>query len=306
MAVDPAARAVLDLIEELGVPPLDQMSPEQARVAFDAMRDPDAPVADVASVTDRELAGVPCRIYVPHGSGPFGVVMWIHGGGWVIGSADQSDPTARELCDRAGVVVVSVDYRLAPEHPFPAAVDDVLAVAGWLRDHGDELGADARRLAVGGDSAGGNLAAVVTQQMPGVFAHQVLIYPATDATMSSPSIEENAEGYLLERASMVWFYDHYLGGAAEPVDRTDTRVSPAFATDEVISAQPPTLVLTCGYDPLRDEGVAYAERLAARGVPVQHLTYPDQIHGMFGMHLAIPAADEALTQVAAALRTALA
>lgn len=302
MPLDPAAQGLLDLIEQLGVPPIDAMTPQECRAAFAALRDPTAPVAEVASAVETVIRGVPVRVYTPFGPGPFPVLLWLHGGGWVIGSAEQSDPTARELCRRAGCLVVSVDYRLAPEHVFPAGLDDVLEVARWLRSNAAELGGDPDRLAVGGDSAGGNLSAVAAQQLPGVFRFQALIYPVTDLTFSHESYVENADGYLLTRNAMVWFREHYLRGV--DVDPADSRLSPLWASDEVIARQPPAFVLTCGYDPLRDEGNAYADRLRKAGVPVEHVSFPDQIHGFFGMHLAIPAAYDALDATARALRRA--
>ncbi len=298
-ALDPAAQGLLDLLEALELPAIETMTPEECRLAFDALRDPDAPLAEVGSATERESAGVPVRLYEPHGEGPFPVLVWIHGGGWVIGSAEDSDPTARELCSRSASIVVSVDYRLAPEHQFPAAVEDVLAVSRWVGEHAAELGGDPSRLAVGGDSAGGNLAAVATQQLPGLFGFQVLVYPAVDLTMSFPSIDENAEGYLLTKASMEWFRHHYLGGL--DVDLKDPRISPLYATDTVLATCPPAMVITCGYDPLRDEGRAYADKLEANGVAVERLSFDDQIHAFYTMHLAIPAAYGALDATARAL-----
>jgi acetyl esterase len=303
VTLDPSAKAVLDLLDELGMPAIEDMEPEVARSAFDAMRDPDAPLAEVAATADLELAEVPCRIYTPVGTGLHPVLIWIHGGGWVIGSVEQSDPTARELCARAGVVVVSIDYRLAPEDKFPAAVDDVLTVCDWVADHAVEIGGDPARLAVGGDSAGGQLAAVATQQLQGTFAFQVLIYPVTDLTMSHPSVEENANGYLLQKGSIEYFRDHWLESTGASLE--DPRVSPLHAPAEMFATLPPAFVVTCGYDPLRDEGAAYAERLRAAGVEVEHRHEPGQIHAFYGMHQAIPEADAALDATAAALRQVL-
>ena len=302
VTLDPAAAGLLELLEALGIPDIETMTPEECRTAFDALRDPEAPVAEVAAMDQREVAGVPVRVYTPAGDGPFPVLVWIHGGGWVMGSAEDADPTSRELCTRADCVVVSVDYRLAPEHQFPAGVEDVLAVSRWVTEHAGELGGDPGRLAVGGDSAGGNLAAVVAQQLPGVFGFQVLVYPAVDLTLSHPSIDENAEGYLLTKASMEWFVGHYLGGL--DVDVKDPMISPLFAAETVFAQCPPALVITCGYDPLRDEGQAYADKLEANAVAVERLSYDDQIHAFYTMHLAIPAAYEALEATSRALKGA--
>lgn len=299
MTIDPSAQGVLDLFEGLEIPAFETMSPEECRNVFEELRDPDAPVAEVANVEDREIAGVPVRVYIPEGTGPRPVLQWMHGGGWVIGSVERADPTVRELCNRSGHVVVSLGYRLAPESQFPAAVEDALAVADWLAANAAELGGDPALMAVGGDSAGGNLAAVTSQMRPGVFRLQVLIYPSVDATMSFPSIDTYAEGFLLTKAWMLWFVDHYLGGI--DVDLKDPQVSPLYASDRVLLACPPAFVLTVGYDPLQDEGMAYADKLESNGVAVQRVHLADQIHGFYGMAQAIPAAYRALDTTAHAL-----
>ena len=304
MAVDPSAQAVLDLFEALEIPPFESMTPEECRDVFERLRDPEAPLADVAKVEESEIADVPVRVYTPEGTGPRPVLQWMHGGGWVIGSAERADPTARELCSRSGCVVVSLDYRLAPESQYPAAVEDVLAVADWLAANAAELGGDPALLAVGGDSAGGNLAAVTSQMRPGLFGLQVLIYPPVDMTFSFPSIDIYAEGFLLTKAWMLWFRDHYLGGL--DVDFKDPRISPLYASDSVLVTCPPAFVLTTGYDPLQDEGLAYADKLEGNGVAVQRIHFDDQIHGFYGMPLEIPAAHQALDATSQALRNELA
>ena len=304
MALDPAARALLDLMDELGLPEVGTLSPVETRTAFQALRDPDIVLADVAKAVDKNIEGVPCRIYTPGGDGPFGLLIWYHGGGWVIGSMDETDPVAREMCHRSGCMVVNVDYRLAPEHRFPAGVDDAIAVARWVKEHASELGADPARIAVGGDSAGGNLAAIAAQQVPGL-TYQVLVYPSVDMSMTHPSIDENAEGYLLTKHSMLWFRGHYLGDD-HGLDYRDPKLSPLFAADDVIAGLPPALVLTAGYDPLRDEGQAYATRLEQAGVAVERVHFPDQIHAFFTLYTAIPAGEEAIDAAMAALAKALA
>lgn len=295
MALDAAARNILDQIESAGVKPLELLTPEEARSRVDPIGGAVVPVAEVGDVQDREIAGVPVRVYRPEGTGPFPVLQWMHGGGWVTGSIEGADATARQLCSRSGWTVVSLDYRLSPEHKFPAAVEDVLAVA-------DELVRDSRVLAVGGTSAGGNLAAVAAQQRPDAFRLQVLIYPITDLTLGHPSVTENAEGFGLTKAVMEWYREHYVGGV--DVDLRDPLVSPLHASDQVVSRCAPALLITAGYDVLRDEGLAYADRLDANGVSVQRAHYPGQIHRFYGLHRLIPAADEALDITAGALRRA--
>ncbi len=300
MPLDPAAQTILTLLDDLGGANLETMTPGEARAAYALLGVSQAEdLADVASVDEGEIAGVPCRIVVPHGAGPFPVLVWLHGGGWVIGSAELSLPTARALASGAGCVVVSVDYRLAPEHSFPAAPDDCAAVARWVLAHAADLGCDPERVAIGGDSAGGNLSAVVAMEVPGLV-HQLLVYPATDLTMSHPSVEENGEGYLLTRAAMDWFADQYLGDS----DPKDPRVSPLFADVAALACVPPAHVVTAEYDPLRDEGEAYADRLRDAGVKVTGTRYDGQIHGFFSMAAMMPAAAEALEEAAAVLRDA--
>jgi acetyl esterase len=232
-----------------------------------------------------------------------GVLLWLHGGGWVIGDLDTADSTCRALANRAGAVVVSVDYRLAPEHPAPAALEDCLAALTWTVENAELLGVDVSKVAVGGDSAGGNLAALVCQRVRDEFGpdidFQLLVYPVTDLTLGHPSIDENAEGYFLTKASMEWFVDCYLGDR----ERKDASVSPLFAD---LSGLPPALVITAEYDPLRDEGEAYATRLQEAGVPTEHRRYDGQIHGFLGMATMLDGGRHALDLAGAALRTALA
>ena len=235
------------------------------------------------------------------------MLVYFHGGGWVIGDLETHDGTVRALAAASGVTVVSVDYRLAPEHPFPAAVDDCLAAVRWVADPGSAtaLDIDPGRVAVGGDSAGGNLAAVVAQQLrddgPAV-RFQLLVYPVTDVRLSHPSIDQNADGYLLTKADMLWFRGHYVGDHGW----TDPLVSPLLATEEAVRGVAPALVITAEYDPLRDEGEAYAERLRAAGVAARATRYEGMIHGFFSMGDMIPEGKAAVDEAAEALRTALA
>lgn len=300
MPLDPAAQQILDLIAQFGGPPVTARTPEEARADYAGLSSLAAgPAPEVASVERSEIAGVPVHLVEPHGTEPFPVLVWFHGGGWVIGSSELSVPVCAELASRAGCLVVSVDYSLAPEHPFPRGLEDCLSVGEWVLEHAAEIGGDPSRVAVGGDSAGGNLATVVAQEVDG-FGFQLLVYPVTDATTSLPSYAENGSGYLLEADTMRWFLDHYLAGA----DPTDPRVSPLHADLEMLADLPPALVITAEYDPLRDEGNAYAERMRQAGVDVTLRCYEGQIHGFFSMGGLIPAGSEAVAEAASALRSA--
>lgn len=304
MPLDPAAKNLLDMLASAGGPPLHEMNPSDARAMFGAMAGLGGPGAEVASVVDVELGGVPCVVVTPVGSGPFPALVWIHGGGWVIGSAPESVPLARDIAASVGCVVVSVDYRLAPEHRAPAAVDDCLAAVAAVFDRATELGIDAGRVAVGGDSAGGNLAALAAIEFGPRMCHQLLVYPATDLTLSHPSIDENAEGYLLTKSSMEWFVGHYLSESGRSGD--DPALSPLFASDSALAATPSAFVITAEFDPLRDEGEAYAARLAAVGVPVVQRRFDGQIHAFFTMGALIPAGAEAVANACDQLRAAFA
>jgi acetyl esterase len=304
MPLDPAAQNLLTMLEQMNLPKIEDLSAPEARELIAAMRTMEPPAPELAKVEDLSIEDVPVRVYTPavDADGPLPILVWFHGGGWVIGSVADSDGTTRRLADQSGAIVVSVDYRLAPEHKFPTPVDDCVAVARWVLEKGAELGGDPSRVAVGGDSAGGNLAAIATQELRGRFVYQLLVYPATDLGMRHPSIEENSDGYFLTKANMSWFLGHYLDGTNASVD--DPKVSPLLASDW--TGLPPALVLTCEYDPLRDEGELYAGKLEDAGVTVQVHRYPGMIHGFFGMSGLIPASDEAIAESAAALRQAFA
>jgi acetyl esterase len=244
------------------------------------------------------------RIYKPEGRPPLPALVYFHGGGWVIGSLETHDGACRELANRIGCAVVSVDYRLAPESRYPAAAEDCYAATQWVAENAKALGVDAKRIAIGGDSAGGNLAAVVALMARDrggpALRHQLLIYPVTDADFERASYRENAEGYLLTTKAMAWFWGHYVPELAQ---RQDGYAAPLRAKD--LAGLPPAFVLTAEFDPLRDEGEAYAKRLAQAGVPTRLQRYDGAIHGFFAMgvlsQVARTAIDDAIAEVRAAL-----
>jgi acetyl esterase len=289
--LDPDAAAVFRAFQEAGRPPYETVSPAEARELYLKGRfvsNPEPPeLASVEPLTIPSPAGpIPARVYTPtrlrKANGLAPGLVFFHGGGWVIGDLDSHDVVCRKLADEGELMVVSVDYRLAPEHKFPAAVDDAIAATKWIAENSRQLGIDAARLMVGGDSAGGNLAAVVAISArdgngPDI-AGQVLIYPAIDFAMTHPSHREPETSILLTHSVIRWFRDHYLNGAA---DVHDWRASPARAT--TLIGLPPAYVLTAGADPLRDEGDEYARRLKEAGVAVTYRTFPGQFHGFFTM-----------------------
>ena len=307
MALDPQARAVLDQMAEAGGPPINELSVKEARQASAALAAMQGLPEPVGSVEDRTLlgpgGGFPVRLYVPFGKGPFPVLIYFHGGGWVIGDIESSDGLCRTLTNAVGCIVVSVDYRLAPEHPFPAAADDAYHATLWAATNASSFGGDPSRIAVCGDSAGGNLAAVVAQiardRGKPAICFQLLIYPVIDAACDTPSYSENAEGYFLTKDAMQWFWNHYVRNDA---DRSHPYASPLRA--RTLSGLPAALVITAEFDPLRDEGERYAERLRAAGTPVQLTRYDGMIHGFFAMSAVIDQGRTAIQQSAAALRTA--
>jgi acetyl esterase/lipase len=309
MPLDPQAQALLDQVKALGGPQLNELSPPDARVAAKALGALSGPPQAVAKVENRNIPGpagdLPVRVYTPAGSGPFPVLVYFHGGGWVIGDLDTQDGPCRALANGAGCVVVSVDYRLAPEHKFPAAPEDTFAATQWVAANAAALNADVSRIAVGGDSAGGNLSAVTAIMArdrggpPLVF--QLLIYPVTDGACDTASYRDNADGYLLTKDMMQWFWDHYVRNAA---DRQNPLASPLRARS--LSGLPPALVQTAEFDPLRDEGEAYAARLEEAGVPVTLTRYHGMIHGFFGTGSLIDQAHVAIAEAASALRLAFA
>ncbi len=311
-ALDPQARAVIDLVISSGRPAYHQLSPKDARQLFRETRPASTPtppqIGMVRDLTaDGPLGPIPLRVYRPAGvpaSTPLAVLVFFHGGGWVIGDLETHDVLCRQLTAGSGVSVVSVDYRLAPEHKFPAAVDDAWAATRWVVAHAGELAVDASRLAVGGDSAGGNLAAVVAllarDKGAPAIAVQVLIYPVTDLVGETRSYRDFAEGYLLTREGMRWFIAHYLTAEAEAAD---WRASPIRA--QSLAGLPPALIVTAGFDPLRDEGEAYAERLRDAGVRVDSVCYGGMIHGFVPMGRLLDTAGRAISLIAGSLSQAL-
>jgi len=313
----PDARALLDLIEERGLPAMHTLTPAEARAFYRDRRSFTQPAApEMGGVRDSHCEGphgrIPLRIYRPMGAGAsparaatLPVLVYYHGGGWTIGDLDTHDVLCRQLCNGSGAVVVSVDYRMGPEHRFPAAVDDCLAATRWVRDASSELGVDPARLAVGGDSAGGNLAAVVAilardaGDLP--IAYQLLIYPATDMRRRHASHTTNGRGYLLTTATISYYHDHYIADAAHDLD---WRASPLLHAD--LRKLPRALVVTAGFDPLRDEGLEYADRLVAAGNRATYVCYERQIHGFITMGKVIDEANSAVALCAAELARALA
>lgn len=303
--LDPQARALIDLMIERGVPPTHTLTPAQARSFYRdrrAFTQPEPPL--MAEVQDLMAGTVPVRLYRPTApQTPQPVLVYLHGGGWTIGDLDTHDVLCRQLAREGACAVVSVDYRMGPEHRFPAAVDDCVEAFRWVLAQAPDLHLDPRRTAVGGDSAGGNLAAALClvqrdagQPLPGF---QLLIYPATDMRAVAPSHTTNGQGYMLTSDSIAWYRGNYIADAAQ---WTDWRASPLLAASH--AGLPPALVLTAGFDPLRDEGLQYANALSAAGVPTQYVCFERQIHGFITMGRVIEEAHTAVALCGAALRRA--
>jgi len=304
----PQARALLDLIEQRGVPPTHTLTVENARRFYLERRfftQPDTP--EVAHVEDlRADDRIPLRLYKPLGAadGPLPVLVYYHGGGWTIGDLDTHDVLCRQLANGSGCALVSVDYRLGPEHRFPAAVDDSTAALRWVHANAAALGLDAGRIAVGGDSAGGNLAAVAAIHARDnggpQLAFQLLIYPATDMRAIAASHVTNGQGYLLTSDNVRYFHDNYID---DPKHDLDWRASPLLHPD--LSRLPPAFILTAGFDPLRDEGLMYAQRMSEAGTRTTSICFDRQIHGFITMGRVIDEANAAVDICASQLKTAL-
>ncbi|MCL1472423.1 alpha/beta hydrolase [Argonema antarcticum] len=303
MPLDPQVQKLLQQLGQLELPPLTTLSPSQARELAAKLRGkPLRPLA-IANVENCTITGdIAIRIYTPHGKKALPVLVFFHGGGWVLGDLDVADSTCRSLAKDAGCVVVSVDYRLAPEHKFPAAVEDAYAATVWVANNAGAINADVTRIAVAGDSAGGNLAAAVAlmardREEP-VLAYQVLIYPVTQYAFDTESYREYTEGCGLTKEEMIWFWHHYLANTA---DGENPYASPLLA--ENLSQLPPALIITAECDVLRDEALAYATRLRSAGVSVYLKQYDGMIHGFVGMAQVLDGGKNAIADIAAQLRS---
>jgi acetyl esterase len=310
MPLHPTAEMMIQLLDDAGMTLTSDTTPQARRDAMIAVTTNAAlPKQAVFDVQDRTIPGpagrIPVRVYRPHDATGLPVLLWFHGGGWVTGNLDTHDQVCRLLCDAVGVVVVSVDYRLAPEAKFPAAADDCMSAYEWVLEHADDVGGDAHRVAIGGDSAGGNLAAVVAlcarhegRPQPKL---QLLVYPVTDYEFDSPAMVDNAKGYFLEAESMRWFYEHY---ASCDADFAEWKFSPMRAPE--VAGVAPAVVVTAEFDPLRDQGEYYGKRLQQAGVPTEIVRADGLIHGFFGMHAFMPPGQAAWDVSVRALREALA
>jgi acetyl esterase len=304
MPLDPQAEALLAEMREAGVKPFEEMTVPEARVAAWGYLALAGEPQDVAAVRTTFIPGptadIPIRIYTPQGDGPRGGIVFFHGSGWVIANIDICDPAARSLANSTGCVVVSVNYQKAPEHPFPVPFDDCWAATTWVNENVEALGIDPSRLAVAGDSAGGNLAAAVCLKARDEgtlrIAFQALVYPALDRDWDTPAAIENAEGYGLQRETMRWFWNHYV---PNPADADNPLVSPLRAAD--LGGLPPAFIATAEFDPLRDHGEMYGERLSEAGVPVIVKRYDGMIHGFYWMLGALDASRQLHADLAEAV-----
>ena len=305
MPLDPQAQALLEQMKAMGFTYTSDLTVTRAREmvqAMQAVRPAGEPVAHIEdSVIPGPAGEIPIRIYTPEGSGPFPILVFFHTGGWQIGNLDTQDPLCRRITNRAGCSVVAVDYRLAPEHPFPAAVDDCYEATKWVATHATEFQGDPSRVAVGGDSSGGNLAAVTALMARDrgnpKLAFQLMMFPATDFRLSTPSMEELGEGYNVTKPQMMWIRNNYLPNQA---DWTNPLASPLLAPD--LSGLPPALIIYAEYDPLRDDAEAYATRLKEAGVSVKASRYDGMIHDF--PDLFEEPGNRALDEIASALRAA--
>ncbi|MCL0102180.1 alpha/beta hydrolase [Dehalococcoidia bacterium] len=305
MPLDPQARVYLDQLAALNAPPMNTLPP--AVVRTNSEKAPRPPGPDVHSVENRKIPGpdgeIPVRIYTPSGPGPFPALVWFHGGGWVIGSLEYADGAVRHITTMTNCVSVSVDYRLAPESKFPAAAEDCYAATAWVEANATLLNIDVERIAVGGDSAGGNLAAVVpiiARDRGGPkIVQQILDYPVIERDFTTKSYNDNPEGFLLSRDMMIWFWNHYL---RNDEDATNPYVAPMHASSH--KGLPPALVITAEFDPLRDEAATYAKCLQEAGIPTQHTDYKGMIHGFTGLWFTLDQGMAAIKEISDTLRYA--
>ncbi|MGG0720335.1 alpha/beta hydrolase [Robertmurraya massiliosenegalensis] len=306
MPLDPVAKYMLEQVQAMNAPRVYELTPEQARQSGDMSALAGEP-EEVGKVEDKLIPGpagdIPVRIYTPEGQGLFPALIYYHGGGWTIGNLDSVDVPCRLITNRAECVVISVDYRLAPEHKFPAPLEDAYATAKWTAEHGESISVDPTRIAVGGDSAGGNLAAAVTlmakEKGGPTLSFQLLVYPNTNYAFDTATHLEFGEGYLLTNKELEWFWNHYLRNED---DGKNPYTSPLLAED--LSGLPPALVITAEYDQLREEGEAYGNRLKEAGVPVEIIRYDGMLHGFFWMPKIYKQGLEAIEQSSRALKEA--
>ncbi len=301
MPVHPIVAEMLKQMAEADGPAMTDMSPEEARTMYRVMQ-ASSPRPELPVVKDAMAGHIPLRIYKASNAPDQPVVVFFHGGGWVIGDLETHDSGCRQLSLAADCTIIAVDYRLAPEHPYPAAIDDCYQATEWVASHAAELGIDATRIAVAGDSAGGNLAACVcikSQLEHGpAICFQLLIYPVTNAAMNTESYERNGEGYMLGRDTMEWFWNHYANG-----DTLDGALASPLNHDQ-FEELPPACIITAEYDPLCDEGEAYGRKLESAGVPVTIRRFDGMIHGFFAMTNVLDGSKEAMALAAAELRNA--
>ena len=297
MPLHPQAQAVADFYAAMRTTPFEELSPTDARALYNAGQVPSTEA--VHEIRDVQAGTILCRLYRPSADTNLGLLVFFHGGGWVIGDLNSHDGVCRSLANKSGHAVLSVDYRLAPEHIFPAAFDDCVAAVKWASENAQALGIDNSRMAVGGDSAGGNLAAAVALAEIVPLKFQMLIYPAVDMSMESPSINENANAPILTKSVMAWFVDHYMGSEG---DRGSIAASPMRASDEQLKRMPPAIVITAQFDPLRDEGEAYGKRLVENGVSATITRYNGAFHGFFNMITILDDAQSAHAQASTLLK----
>jgi len=301
-------KVFLELFNSRPEPPLEQMTPVEAREM--GLRYYIPSDFKIFSSRDVDAGGVPARLYLPSAEKNLGLCVFMHGGGWVIGTLDGHDDVCRRIAAQSGQAVLSIDYRMAPEFPFPTPLEDCITATRWARDNAASLGCDASRMVVCGDSAGGNLATLVAQHSGVALKMQLLVYPAVDARCVTESYRKNGEGYLLTAAAMDWFYRHYLSGASSPgsspltSSAEDPMVSPLLASDVILAKMPPTVVITAEYDPLCDEGEQYAQKLTSLGVPTSCIRYRGQIHAFLNYGKFLDDGYLAIAQLADAIRRA--